>query len=420
YDIGATESLLYFSMEYVSGGDLQSRLGEPVSLLTALEILSQVGSALEAAHEKGIVHRDVKPANILVSGAGQRVWITDFGLARAVDDASLTRTGFIAGTPHYMSPEQARGAVVGPSSDLFSLGGVLYFMLSARPPWRAERSLAVLHRIVQETHRPLWQLNPDVPREVSDLVDLLLSKSPEAREVSAVDLQQRLEVILADLQNPVGPHALTVPKESGSGEESGSKGRLLLNKPMALIPLTALLTALLLSLPGGWKTQSALSSSDPSDDRSPVQEHSSLAGPPTETAAPESSNGPASKTTTAPDRPAEPESGGTGVPDNFVDQDQLPAPSIKPRREPDVTEATAGVDPVPNRSNLDVPDPLDEVEPLTPPPMPRFRSTITDECWLEIEQLERMLQEAETTLSVPSPLQSLPPNPFDAYQPVDG
>ena len=135
--------------------------------------------------DKGIIHRDVKPANILIGGGGQRVWITDFGLARAVDDASLTRTGFIAGTPHYMSPEQARGGPVGPVSDLFSLGSVIYFMLAGRPPWRAERSLAVLHRIVGQPHRPLWQVNADVPREVSDLVDQLLAKPAGERGESA-------------------------------------------------------------------------------------------------------------------------------------------------------------------------------------------------------------------------------------------
>ena len=95
-----------------------------------------------------------RPANILVGATGQRVWITDFGLARAVDDASLTRTGFIAGTPHYMSPEQARGETVGASSDLFGLGSVMYFALTGRPPFRADRSLAVLNRICHERHRP--------------------------------------------------------------------------------------------------------------------------------------------------------------------------------------------------------------------------------------------------------------------------
>ncbi len=109
------------------------------------------------------------------------MWITDFGLARALDDASLTRTGFIAGTPHYMSPEQARGETVQTRSDLFGLGSVLYFMLTGRPPFRAERTLAILHRICNETHRPVREVNPDIPLQVAALLDRLLEKDPAKR-----------------------------------------------------------------------------------------------------------------------------------------------------------------------------------------------------------------------------------------------
>ena len=180
HQVDTSGRLPHLVMHFVDGVSLQRHVDTigPLPVCDALRIAAQTAAGLAAAHRQGIIHRDVKPANILIGGSGQRVWITDFGLARAVDDASLTRTGFIAGTPHYMSPEQARGGSVGPVSDLFSLGAVVYFMLAARPPWRAERSLAVLHRIVGQPHRPLRQINADVPRQVSDLVDRLLSKQP--------------------------------------------------------------------------------------------------------------------------------------------------------------------------------------------------------------------------------------------------
>ena len=100
----------FLVMQFVEGSSLQELVirSGPIDVKSILRIVAQLASALSAAHSQGLVHRDVKPANILVEATGQRVWITDFGLARAVDDASLTRTGFIAGTPHYMSPEQAR------------------------------------------------------------------------------------------------------------------------------------------------------------------------------------------------------------------------------------------------------------------------------------------------------------------------
>ncbi|MEQ1825873.1 MAG: serine/threonine-protein kinase [Pirellula sp.] len=177
----------FLVMQFVDGCSLQEQITRvgPMDATSTLRIIAQLASALDAAHAQGLVHRDVKPANILVAAAGQRVWITDFGLARAVDDASLTRTGFIAGTPHYMSPEQARGETVGPGSDLFGLGSVMYFALTGRPPFRAERSLAILNRICSEKHRPVREVNPDVPTSVAAIVDRLLEKDSRCRYQTA-------------------------------------------------------------------------------------------------------------------------------------------------------------------------------------------------------------------------------------------
>ena len=189
----------FLVMQYVDGCSLQEqviRVG-PMDATSTLRMVSQLASALDAAHAQGLVHRDVKPANILVGAAGQRFWITDFGLARAVDDASLTRTGFIAGTPHYMSPEQARGETVGPGSDLFGLGSVMYFVLTGRPPFRAERSLAILNRICTEKHRPVREVNPDVPPAVAAIVDRLLEKNASLRYQSANELRDECLKLLS-------------------------------------------------------------------------------------------------------------------------------------------------------------------------------------------------------------------------------
>lgn len=192
YHVESAGPVPYLVMQYVDGCSLQEwvmRSG-PVDTTSALRMVAQLAAALAAAHEQGLVHRDVKPANILVGAAGQRVWITDFGLARAVDDASLTRTGFIAGTPHYMSPEQARGESVSARSDLFGLGSVLYFALTGRPPFRADRSLAILNRICNEKHRSVREVNPDVSSTAALMVDRLLQKDPHSRFQTAEDVRQ--------------------------------------------------------------------------------------------------------------------------------------------------------------------------------------------------------------------------------------
>lgn len=192
----------YIVMHYVAGQSLQRRIdvSGPLPIVDALRIAQQTAAGLSAAHAQGLVHRDVKPANILLEEQIDRVLLSDFGLARAVDDASLTKTGIVAGTPHYMSPEQALGDAIDHRSDLFSLGSVLYFMLCGHPPFRASGAMAVLHRICQLPHRPLIEANRDVPIEVSQLVDRLLVKKPRDRIASAAEVESELGHLLASLQ----------------------------------------------------------------------------------------------------------------------------------------------------------------------------------------------------------------------------
>lgn len=204
FNVESEADVPYLVMQYVAGKSLQWRVDHqgPLSVVDALRIAQQTAAGLSAAHSQGLVHRDVKPANILMLEENvEHVLLSDFGLARAVDDASLTKTGIVAGTPHYMSPEQALGESIDHRSDLFSLGSVLYFMLAGRPPFRATGAMAVLHRICQTDHRPLIDVNREVPLEVSRFTDQLLAKSPDDRIQSALNAEIELAQLLHQLQS---------------------------------------------------------------------------------------------------------------------------------------------------------------------------------------------------------------------------
>jgi hypothetical protein len=202
YNVESGGPVPFLVMQYVPGRSLQARVDEdgPLGVEEILRIGMQAASGLAAAHRQGLVHRDVKPSNILLENQVERAVLTDFGLARAIDDASLTQTGILAGTPHYMSPEQSTGGAIDHRSDLFSLGAVLYFMATAHPPFRAAGTLAVLHRICREPHRPVWEVNRDMPDELCDVIDNLLEKKPSRRPSSAEDVQRQLSELLSRAQ----------------------------------------------------------------------------------------------------------------------------------------------------------------------------------------------------------------------------
>jgi eukaryotic-like serine/threonine-protein kinase len=204
FTVHSTGKLPFLVMPYVDCESLEERIMRtgPLPLADTLRIGTQTARGLAAAHAQGLVHRDVKPANILLEKGVERVMLTDFGLARAVDDASLTRTGLIAGTPQFMSPEQAQGEPIDARSDLFSLGSVLYMMATGRRPFRAETTLGILRRIVETEPRPICDVNREIPPWFAAIVEKLHAKSPEARFASADELAQLLEGCLAHVQQP--------------------------------------------------------------------------------------------------------------------------------------------------------------------------------------------------------------------------
>ena len=152
HGVSTDHNLPYLVMPYLKGVSLQQRICKdgPLSHTEILRIGSQLAAGLVAAHQLGLIHRDIKPANVMLDDGVETAIITDFGLARAIDDATMTRSGAITGTPEFMSPEQARGETIEFSSDLFSLGSVLYTLCTGRPPFRAQTAFGVLRRIADQ------------------------------------------------------------------------------------------------------------------------------------------------------------------------------------------------------------------------------------------------------------------------------
>ncbi|MEZ6096058.1 MAG: serine/threonine-protein kinase [Pirellulaceae bacterium] len=181
-------------MELVQGECLLQlvRKHGPLSLEDALRYAIQISDALAEAHSKGIIHRDIKPANVLIEPSILKCKLTDFGLAKAVEDTGLTKSGIVAGTPQYMSPEQAKGLVLDERSDLFSLGSVLYFMVSGEPPFNSESMFGTLHQVSEASPKLLSERNADIPAWFSNLVGKIMAKEPGDRFQTAGELSDVL------------------------------------------------------------------------------------------------------------------------------------------------------------------------------------------------------------------------------------
>ncbi len=216
--------LPFLVMDFIDGLSLQQQLDRtgPLEIPEVVAVGQQLAAGLTAAHAKGLIHRDIKPANILLERGSRRVKITDFGLARTTDDASLTQSGIIAGTPMYMSPEQAQGLPIDQRSDLFSLGSVLYVMCTGRPPFRAPSTLAVIKRVVDDDPRPIQEVIPEVPDWLVAVIAILLAKSPEDRFDSAA----QVAALLADCQAQLAQTGqVLLPPEVVAKVPSGVIGR---------------------------------------------------------------------------------------------------------------------------------------------------------------------------------------------------
>ena len=234
----------FIVMQYVSGESLQARIDRdgPLELCEILRIGMQVADGLSAAHQQGIVHRDIKPSNILLEEDVERALISDFGLARAADDASLTRTGFHPGTPQYMSPEQASGQSVDTRSDLFSLGSTLYTMCTGCPPFRAESSYGVMRGISDEAATPIRELNPDMPDWFVLIIEKLMAKDKAKRFDTAGEIHELFAACLSHVQQPAN---FPLPPQLSTTNRSRFRGLTISNPYLRSIGVLTMLSLLL-------------------------------------------------------------------------------------------------------------------------------------------------------------------------------
>ncbi len=215
YDFGTQEGLTYMVMRYVEGGTLADLMSKPMSNERIVEITGNVARALDYAHQRGVVHRDIKPSNILIDKQGE-VLLTDFGIAKMMEDSEggtrLTGTGSILGTPEYMSPEQAEGVSVDRRSDIYSLGVVLYELLTGQPPYQAQTPLAVVLKHVREPLAPPHTIKVDVPEPLERIVLKAMAKNREQRYQTASEMEHALKSALREIESGAVTTALPVSR----------------------------------------------------------------------------------------------------------------------------------------------------------------------------------------------------------------
>lgn len=212
YDFGTQDGLTYMVMRYVEGGTLSNLMGQPMPAKQVVRLIGAVARALDYAHKQGIVHRDIKPSNILIDKNGEPL-LTDFGIAKKLIEGSgatqLTGSGTVLGTPAYMSPEQAKGQPVDGRSDIYSLGVVLYELLTGQQPYQAETPLGVVLKHVSEPLPPPHSVNPDVPAPLEQIVIKAMAKDPNQRYPSLAEMEQALQTALKEIEG--GASTINVP-----------------------------------------------------------------------------------------------------------------------------------------------------------------------------------------------------------------
>ena len=224
YDAGEDQDLAYIAMEFVKGRDLLQHTlpGRLLPVPTVLQTIARVAQALAYAHSQGVVHRDIKPANVMIDPASDTVKVTDFGIAR-VTDASRTRTGMVLGTPSFMSPEQMAGRRVDGRSDLYSLGVMLFQLLTGALPHASESMATLMYQIANQPAPDVRSLRPGLPEALANIVALALEKRPEVRYSDGKTIAGDLLAVAAKMAARLADSAAAAPLSGAAGAtESGA------------------------------------------------------------------------------------------------------------------------------------------------------------------------------------------------------
>ena len=260
YRVAPGGTLFWYVMKYLDGEPLDRILERErqLDLPRTVGIVLQVGDALDYAHQNHVVHRDVKPANVVVDTKG-RVTVTDFGIAKALDANTLTASGSIIGTPYYMSPEQCRGMRVGAAADQYSLAVMTYQMLGGLLPFTGESAVEIVHKHVADPVPPLGFLRPHLPVGVIDVVERGLAKTPEQRFPTVAEFARRLKAAAEGAAAARPPHAVAPRRPAAPApapvptpaERRRRRARLIFDVVAALVLVGGVAAAL--NMPGGWR-----------------------------------------------------------------------------------------------------------------------------------------------------------------------